>query len=314
MSLLERYVQPSEAQIPTVSHEGEIPAGQPTTTITIDGQEVTAVVGETILRAAQRAGMNVPTLCDDERLAPAAACRMCLVDVEGIERPMPSCHLAVEPGMKVTAKSDGLFAMRRQNLEYILSDHNAYCMPPCQVGCPTHIDIPGYLDLMSKGQHVEAARLVKEVLPFPYALGLVCPAPCQEVCRRGLVEEEIAIRQCHGYTGELALEMEEAPTPFPKKTATGKRVAVIGAGPAGMTAAYYLALDGHGVTVFDMMEKQGGMLRYGIPEYRLPKVKLDRELNSVWQLGAEFKGGMMLGRDFSVEDLQAQGYLSLIHI
>ena len=309
MSLLERYTQPAESQIPTVSHPGEIPSGQPVCQITIDGQEVTAVVGESILRAAQRAGFNVPTLCDDEKLAPAAACRMCLVEIEGYDRPMPSCHLPTEAGMKVTATSDGLFSMRKQNLEYILSDHNAYCMPPCQVGCPTHIDIPGYLELMAKGQHVEAARLVKEVLPFPYALGLVCPAPCQEVCRRGLVEEEIAIRQCHGYGGELSLEMDVAPTPFPQEVATGKKVAVIGAGPAGLTCAYYAALKGHAVTVFDMMEKQGGMLRYGIPEYRLPKVKLDKELNSVWQLrDAEFKGGMKLGRDFTIDDLFAQGY------
>lgn len=308
MSLIQDY-GPSESQIPTVSHHGEIPSGQPVCQITIDGQDVTAVVGESILRAAQRAGFNVPTLCDDEKLAPAAACRMCLVDVEGFDRPQPSCHLAVEAGMKVTATSDGLFSMRKQNLEYILSDHNAYCMPPCQVGCPTHIDIPGYLELMAKGQHVEAARLVKEVLPFPYALGLVCPKPCQEVCRRGLVEEEIAICQCHGYTGELVMEMDQAPTPFPQEAATGKRVAVIGAGPAGLTCAYYSALKGHAVTVFDMMEKQGGMLRYGIPEYRLPKVKLDKELNSVWQLrDAEFKGGMKLGRDFTIDDLFAQGY------
>ena len=118
-------------------------------------------------------------------------------------------------------------------------------------------------------------------MPFPYALGLVCPKPCQEVCRRGLVEEEIAICQCHGYTGEMVMEMDQAPTPFPQASATGKRVAVIGAGPAGLTAAYYIALKGHAVTVFDMMEKQGGMLRYGIPEYRLPKVKLDKELIAV---------------------------------
>ena len=114
---------------------------------------------------------------------------MCLVEIEGFHRPMPSCHLPVEPGMRITQASDSLFKLRRQNLEYILSDHNAYCMPPCQISCPTHIDIPGYLELMSKGQHVEAARLVKEVLPFPYMLGLVCPKPCQEVCRRGLVED-----------------------------------------------------------------------------------------------------------------------------
>src|SRR6267142_7055087 len=234
---------------------------------------------------------------------------MCLVEIEGYHRPMPSCHLPVEPGMKITQASDSLFKLRKQNLEYILSDHNAYCMPPCQISCPTHIDIPGYLELMAKGQHIEAARLVKEVLPFPYALGLVCPKPCQEVCRRGLVEEEIAICQCHGYTGEMSMEMEKAPTPFPQLPATGKRVAVIGAGPAGMTCAYYAALKGHAVTVFDMMAKQGGMLRYGIPEYRLPKVKLDKELNSVWQLrDAEFKGGMKLGRDFTVDQLLAQGY------
>src|SRR3989442_9563974 len=211
--------------------------------------------------------------------------------------------------MKITQASDSLFKLRRQNLEYILSDHNAYCMPTCQVSCLTHIDIPGYLELMAKGQHVEAARLVKEVLPFPYMLGLVCPKPCQEVCRRGLVEEEIAICQYHGYTGELVMEMDKAPTPFPQLTASGKRVAVVGAGPAGLTAAYYTALKGHAVTVFDMMQKQGGIARYGIPEYRLPKVKLDKELNSVWQLrDTEFRGGMMLGRDFTVDDLFTQGY------
>src|SRR6266550_2101168 len=298
MSLLERYTQPGESQLPTVSHMGEIPSGQPTCTIWIDGKEVTAMPGEAILRAAQRAGFEVPTLCDDEKLAPAAACRMCLVEIEGYHRPMPSCHLPVEAGMKITQASDSLFKLRRQNLEYILSDHNAYCMPPCQVSCPTHIDIPGYLELMAKGQHVEAARLVKEVLPFPYMLGLVCPKPCQEVCRRGLVEEEIAICQCHGYTGEMVMEMDQAPTPFPQLPATGKRVAVVGAGPAGLTAAYYTALKGHAVTVFDMMQKQGGIARYGIPEYRLPKVKLDKEL----------RGGMMLGRDFSIDDLFTQGY------
>src|SRR5256885_2639047 len=126
MSLLERYTQPAESQLPTVSHMGEIPSGQPTTTIWIDGKEVTAIPGEAILRAAQRAGFDIPTLCDDEKLAPAAACRMCLVNIAGFERPMPSCHLAVEPGMKVTATDDGLFKLRRQNLEYILKIGRAH--------------------------------------------------------------------------------------------------------------------------------------------------------------------------------------------
>ena len=113
MSILERYLQPAESQLPTVAHTGEIPSGMPTCTITIDGQEVTAIPGEAILRAAQRAGFKVPTLCDDEKLAPAAACRMCLVDIEGQERPLPSCHVSVEPGMKIVSSSDALFKLRR---------------------------------------------------------------------------------------------------------------------------------------------------------------------------------------------------------
>src|SRR5438552_17277666 len=96
MGLLERYTEPAEQRSPTVSHTGGIPSGQPTCTIRIDGQEVTAIPGEAILRAAQRAGFTVPTLCDDEKLAPAAACRMCLVEIEGYDRPMPSCHLRVQ--------------------------------------------------------------------------------------------------------------------------------------------------------------------------------------------------------------------------
>lgn len=305
---LTRFIQPAEQQIPMVSRSGEVPDGQRVVTIEIDGTPVRAVEGQTVLRAAQMADIRIPTLCDDERLAPAAACRMCLVEVEGEERPITSCTLPATDGLKVTAFNDRLKKLRQTTLEYILSDHNAYCQPPCQVACPTHIDIPGYLDLMAKGQHVEAARLVKEVLPFPYMLGLVCPRPCQEVCRRGLVDEEIAICQCHGFTGELVMEMEKAPTPFPQEAPTGKKVAVIGAGPAGMTAAYYLALKGHAVTVFERLPKQGGMARYGIPEYRLPKVKLDKELDCVWELGAEFKGDMELGKDFTVDDLFGQGY------
>ena len=245
----------------------------------IDGKEVTAIPGEAILRAAQRAGFEVPTLCDDEKLAPAAACRMCLVEIEGYHRPMPSCHLPVEPGMKITQASDSLFKLRKQNLEYILSDHNAYCMPPCQVSCPTHIDIPGYLQLMSNGQHVEAARLVKEVLPFPYMLGLVCPKPCQEVCRRGLVEEGIATAIATA-TRELVMEMETAPTPFPQLPATGgasRWWAPVGLYDGGVLhGAKGSRRDG-----LRHEDKQGGIALYGIPEYRLPKVKLDKELNSV---------------------------------
>jgi NADPH-dependent glutamate synthase beta subunit-like oxidoreductase/formate hydrogenlyase subunit 6/NADH:ubiquinone oxidoreductase subunit I len=281
--------------------------GQRSFDITVDGRTMRAYEGQTVLSVAIDNGiLDIPNLCDDEKLEPTSACRMCLVEIDGAERPLPSCNTPATPGMVVRTKSDRLTHIRRTNLEMMLSDHNAYCQPPCQVACPTHIDIPGYLELIAKGQNREAARLVKEVLPFPYILGLTCPAPCQEDCRRTLVEEEIAICRMHGYAATQCLD--DPPTPWPQEAATGKRVAVVGAGRSGLTAAYYLALKGHYVKVFDMQPQPGGMLRYGIPEYRLPKDIMDQEFDGVWKLGVEAQYNVKLGVDFTIDDLFAAGF------
>ncbi|HEV7128785.1 MAG TPA: FAD-dependent oxidoreductase [Ktedonobacterales bacterium] len=281
--------------------------GQPSFAITIDGRSMRAYEGQTILSVAVDNGiLDIPNLCNDEKLEPTSACRMCLVEIDGADRPLPSCNTPATPDMQVRTKSDRLTHIRRTNLEMMLSDHNAYCQPPCQVGCPTHIDIPGYLELIAKGQNREAARLVKEVLPFPYILGLTCPAPCQEVCRRALVEEEIAICRMHGFAAEQCLD--DPPTPWPQEASTGKRVAIVGAGPTGLTCAYYLALRGHSCKVYEMMPQAGGMLRYGIPEYRLQKDMLDKEFEGVWKLGVEAQYGVKLGQDFTIDDLFNEGF------
>jgi NADPH-dependent glutamate synthase beta subunit-like oxidoreductase/formate hydrogenlyase subunit 6/NADH:ubiquinone oxidoreductase subunit I len=281
--------------------------GQRSFDITIDGRTMRAYEGQTVLSVAIDNGiLDIPNLCNDEKLEPTSACRMCLVEIDGAERPLPSCNTPATPGMTVRTKSDQLKHIRRTNLEMMLSDHNAYCQPPCQVACPTHIDIPGYLELIAQGQNREAARLVKEVLPFPYILGLTCPAPCQEDCRRTLVEEEIAICRMHGYAATQCLD--DPPTPWPQEAATGKKVAVVGAGPSGLTAAYYLALKGHYVKVYDMQPQAGGMLRYGIPEYRLPKDLTDQEFESVWKLGVEAQYNVKLGVDFTIDDLFNAGF------
>jgi formate dehydrogenase major subunit len=281
--------------------------GQPGFTLTIDGKTVQAYENQTILSAAEDAGiLDIPNMCNDEKLEPTAACRMCLVHIEGEPRPLPSCTTPARPGMVVTTRSDELFHIRRTNLEMILSDHNAYCQPPCQVDCPTHIDIPGYLELIAKGEMKEAARLVKEVLPFPYILGLTCPAPCQSACRRALVDEEIAICRMHGHAAETCLL--DPPIPYPVDPPTGKKVAIVGSGPAGLTCAYYLAQKGHYCKVFEMQPQPGGMLRYGIPEYRLPKDKMDQELNHVFELGVDLQCNVKLGRDFTIDDLFAEGF------
>ncbi len=281
--------------------------GHPSFTFTIDGKTVQAYEGQTILSVAIDNGItDIPNLCNDEKLEPTSACRMCLVHIQGEPRPLPSCNTPALPSMVVTTNSDELFHIRRTNLEMMLSDHNAYCQPPCQIDCPTHIDIPGYLELIAKGSMKEAARLVKEVLPFPYILGLTCPAPCQKACRRALVEEEIAICRMHGHAAETCLF--DAPVPYVQDPPTGKRVAIVGAGPAGLTCAYYLALKGHYCKVFDMQPQPGGMLRYGIPEYRLQKDMMDRELDHVWQLGVDLQCNVKLGVDFTIDDLFAQGF------
>ena len=253
--------------------------GHPGFSLLIDGKTVQAYEDQTILSAAIDNGISdIPNLCNDEKLEPDDGLSHVPGAYRGSERPLPSCGIAAEPGMVVTTHSDELFHIRRTNLEMILSDHNAYCQPPCQIDCPTHIDIPGYLELIAKGSMKEAARLVKEVLPFPYILGLTCPAPCQKACRRGLVEEDIAICRMHGHAAETCLL--DPPVPYIQDPPTGKRVAIVGGGPAGLTCAYYLALKGHYCKVFDMQPQSGGMLRYGIPEYRLQKDMMDQELAS----------------------------------
>ncbi|GCE16028.1 hypothetical protein KTT_58870 [Tengunoibacter tsumagoiensis] len=286
-------------------HRNDI--GHASFSITLDGKVMQAYEGQTILSVAIDHGIrDIPNLCNDEKLEPTSACRMCLVHIEGIERPLPSCNTAAEPGMVITTNSDDLFHIRRTNLEMMLSDHNAYCQPPCQVDCPTHIDIPGYLELIAQGAMTEATRLVKEVLPFPYILGLTCPAPCQHACRRALVDEEIAICRMHGHAAESNLL--NPPVPYVQDPPTGKKVAIIGGGPSGLTCAYYLALRGHYCKVFEMQPQAGGMLRYGIPEYRLPKDMMDREFEHVWHLGVDLQTNVKLGRDFEIDDLLAQGF------
>jgi formate dehydrogenase major subunit len=220
--------------------------------------------------------------------------------------------------MVVRTQTEGMRRLRRTNLELIFSDHNAYCLPPCQNKCPSHIDIPGFLKANAEGDFVESARIFKRTIPFPSVLGRVCPAPCEEHCRRDEVDEAIAIRDSHRYAGDqvLRLQLDEGtdpPIPFERQASTGRRAAVIGSGPAGMAAAYYLLLAGHDVTIFERDPAPGGMLRYGIPQYRLPKVEvLEAEYESVTRLGGRIECDQALGRDFTLDDLQNRGYDAVV--
>jgi NADPH-dependent glutamate synthase beta subunit-like oxidoreductase/formate hydrogenlyase subunit 6/NADH:ubiquinone oxidoreductase subunit I/ferredoxin len=289
------------------------PLTSPTFTVEVDGRQFTGHEGQTILEICRDNGIEVPTLCYEPKLPGFGACRMCVVEVEGEDHPPISCSRAAEPGMVVHTQTERIREIRKTNLELIFSDHNAYCLPPCQNKCPSHIDIPGFLKANTEGNWAESTRIFKRTIPFPSVLGRVCPAPCEEHCRRDEVEEAIAIRDSHRYAGDQVLKAQangtKAPIPYEVQPATGKRVAVIGSGPTGMSTAYYLAMSGHAVTVFERDPAAGGMLRYGIPQYRLPKVEvLEAEYQSVSDLGVKVVCNAALGRDFTIDDLQNQGF------
>ncbi len=294
------------------------PQATPPIRIEVDGRVVEGFEGQTILEVCRDNGIEIPTLCYEPKLPGFGACRMCVVEVEGEEHPPISCSRAAEAGMKVQTQTDEVRRLRRTNLELIFSDHNAYCLPPCQNKCPSHIDIPGFLKANAEANWTESARIFKRTIPFPSILGRVCPAPCEEHCRRDEVDEAIAIRDSHRYAGDQVLramldENVDPPIPFELQPKTGRRVAVVGSGPAGMSAAYYLLIAGHDVTVFERDPAPGGMLRYGIPQYRLPKVEvLEAEYESVTRLGARIVCDQGLGRDFSLDDLQNQGYDAVV--
>jgi formate dehydrogenase major subunit len=303
--------EPVERLLTTQAPQRRLAA--PEFSIEIDGRSLTGRAGQTILEVCRDNGIEVPTLCYEPKLPGFGACRMCVVEVEGEETPPISCSREAEPDMVVRTQTPRLRQIRKTNLELIFSDHNAYCLPPCQNKCPSHIDIPGFLKANTEGDFVESARIFKRTIPFPSVLGRVCPAPCEEHCRRDEVEEAIAIRDSHRYAGDQVLKAQAAgarpPRPFDQQAPTGKRVAVVGSGPAGMSAAYYLALNGHAVTVFERDPAPGGMLRYGIPQYRLPKAEiLEAEYEAVWDLGVRLVTNAELGVDFTLDDLQNQGF------
>ncbi len=271
--------------------------------IQLDGRKLLVAPGSTILEAAESQGIKIPTLCNDPRLDPFASCWVCLVKLEKARGFVPSCATRVTPGMVITTSSPDVLAARRMALELILSNHYGDCKAPCTLTCPSNVNIQGYIGLIANGKFAEAVELIRRDNPMPAVIGRVCPRPCESKCRRQLVEEPLNINGLKRF----AADFEAAAGGMPKREMPprmGKKAAVIGAGPAGLSAAYYLSEKGVDVTIFEAMEKAGGMLRYGIPDYRLPPEVLDRAVSEMTSLGVEVKTGVRLGKDFTLEALQ----------
>jgi len=276
--------------------------------ITFDGHEVHAGPEATLLDVARSRNVHVPTLCHDPRLPPEASCWLCVVEVrapDGSWRREPACDTRVTQGMVVRSSSPEITEARRWAIELLLSDHYADCVAPCANRCPAGVDIPRYVKAVADGRYNDAVEVIRETNPLPSVCGRVCPHTCELSCDRGVVDEPIAINQLKRIATDLATPVTDRAV---EAEPSGHSVAVVGGGPAGLSAAWFLANAGHAVTVFDARREPGGMLRYGIPDYRLPRAVLDQDLDALRQVGVEFVGERRLGRDLSVGGLLQEGH------
>lgn len=276
--------------------------------ITINGQKLTADPDRTILEIAHQNDIDtIPTLCFDPKLPPFGSCFLCVVEVAGMARLLPACATKPWEGMDIQTRSPKVVDARKTCLELLVSNHYADCFGACRLNCPADVDIQGYLSLTHLGKYHEAVRLIKEKNPFPSVCGRVCTRKCELGCRRKLVDDAVGIDYVKRFVSDKDMEDDDMWRPETKPR-NGKKVAIIGGGPAGLTCAYYLALEGFEPTVYEALPELGGMLRYGIPEYRLPKRVLDKEIKWITDLGVEVHTNTALGPKFTIDDLMNSGF------
>ncbi|MEQ8187635.1 MAG: FAD-dependent oxidoreductase [Candidatus Eremiobacterota bacterium] len=280
-----------------------------TAKITINGQEIITENNKTILEVIMEHNIDdIPHLCYDPKLPPYGSCYLCVVEVEGLGKLVPSCCNPVNNGMVIHTNNERIRASRKMALEFLLSNHYADCIGPCKNTCPAGVDIQGYVGLMSMGKYREAVRLIKKNNPLPLVCGRVCVRECEVACRRNKVDEPLGIDYLKRYASDIDMEDPWIPD-VPEKN--GKKIAVVGGGPSGLTCAYYLILKGYDVTIFEKHDRPGGMLLWGIPEYRLPKKILAREIKWITDLGVKVNTGTSIGKDFTIDSLFKEGFNSI---
>ena len=267
---------------------------------TLDGKPVSAAPGQTILEVAAANGIFIPTLCREQRISKSTSCFVCVVRDRKTGRFLPSCSSCPAPGQDVDASSEEVQDMRRTALNLLLSEHTGDCEAPCTMACPAHASVEEYVRAGKNGDFLESLKIIKERIPLPMSIGRVCPRFCEKDCRRNVYGKPVAINDFKRLAADLYYD-EYLETLPPE---TGRRVAIVGGGPAGLATAYFLRRNGVAATIFEAMPQAGGMLRYGIPAYRLPKAILDRELAHFDRLGVRFEYNRRLGENLSLDELK----------
>ena len=269
--------------------------------------------------------LNFVTLCQAQTCGKCVPCRIGLTQIANMLREVldgepdisilrliettaqvivetADCAIGIDAGQPVLMSMKGF---RDDYEEHILHHRCLGSLKnpvPCVALCPAGVDIPGYISLVSEGRCADAVRLIRKDNPFPTACAYICEHPCEARCRRNMVDDALNIRGLKRYAVDNAGNVPQPKCAEP----TGKSVAIVGGGPGGLSAAYYLALMGHKVTVFEKQKKLGGMMRYGIPSYRFPREKLDAEIDSILSLGIEVHTGVNVGTDITFDQLKKE--------
>ena len=239
------------------------------------------------------------------------ACGQCVENcpVNAIQLGQKLCAKIPLPEKKERTARDHMWSIKDYNLDYRENRQNV-CeegTSPCKTACPAHIAVQGYIKLASQGKYVEALELIKKENPFPAVCGRICPHGCESECTRGEIDEPIAIDEIKKFIADQELDSDKRFIPE-RRHEYGKKIGIVGAGPAGLSCAYYLAIDGYKVTVFEKEDKLGGMLTLGIPSFRLEKDIVEAEIDILKEMGVEFKTGVEVGKDITLDDLRKDGY------
>ena len=271
--------------------------------IIIDGRECIGQAGDTILNIAAQNGIEIPNLCYNKNLKIYGSCGLCVVEAENSPKLLRACATVAAEGMVIYTHSERALQARKIALELLMSDHEGDCKGPCHLNCPARTDIQAYVKAIAGGDDKKAVEIIKDKISLPASIGRVCPHPCEEDCRRQFVESPLSIAYLKAFAADNDMKSAD---PFKPAVApaNGKKVGIVGGGPAGLNAAYQLAIKGYAVTVMDMMPEMGGMLRYGIPEYRLPKAVLAAEVKQIEDLGVVMCNNVKVGKDVTLESLR----------
>jgi hypothetical protein len=255
----------------------------------LDGRPVESPAGETVLEAARKAGVDIPTLCWDESCGGQARCMICAVEDEDSARLIPACAAVPQAGMRILSSSAKAVAHRRKTLAWLLGEHRGDCLAPCQLACPAGLDVPGVLASFEAGEEQTARKEMAGQLALAEVLGYLCEAPCERVCHRGRVDESVAIRSFE------RLPVDSSGTERPERN--GIRVVVVGGGVSGLATAEYLALSGTEVTVVEATNRLGGRLLQAVSASDLPQEALQRALSRLRKLGVQSELGREIRAD-----------------